>query len=343
MKRRLNLSLVLFVLASPAWADCTVDGATSDGGNVVNCDTDAPNPETIPIVGTANDDEITVGIGAGMDTAGNRAIDGAGGSDTIRVLGTNGPDDVIDNSDGTGQVIYTSAPGEAVVIEVRGTTLLGNDKGVDVSATGGSTIIDVIDSTITTANQGVNLSAGSQADVVTIVRSTITSTGSRDAVETYGGNDIVTITDSTLTSGSNDEALELGGDDDQVTIVRSTLVASGADAVDGEAGNDIVRIGDEVDLTGLLSGGPDFDELVFQQTVSASDCATLEAELALLDPAGDSITIDGYFFQWEDFEVLTADFACPSVLEVPATSTAGRVGLAALLALLALWVIAHRR
>ena len=134
------------------------------------------------------------------------------------------------------------------------------------------------------------------------------------------------------------------GQDDDFSFVDGFLLDTppGFPAVDLEAGDDEIFLGDGADLGGVLDGGLGDDELTFGQTLAPAACAAAIAELGASDPAAGSIVIAGILYEWVGFETLTPDFVCLAVTEVPALSWPGLLALALLLAGLGAGVLRTR-
>lgn len=110
--------------------------------------------------------------------------------------------------------------------------------------------------------------------------------------------------------------------DDTITNNASGNIRGGTFGMNGLSGNDTlinygsVRGGiqgwwgdDTVILyggtvQGLISGGEDFDTLIFAQTVTASEYARISEALATADPNNGQITINRVTYRWAYFELI---------------------------------------
>jgi|GEM_PF-5850220 len=118
-----------------------------------------------------------------------------------------------------------------------------------------------------------------------------------DDIEGDDGNDII------INNGVVNDDLR-GGDGNDVIINNGVV----NDDILGGDGNDTVIISGGVN--GLIDGGNGFDILEFEASVCyGSGGSFVENFLSIsnLDPASDSVTLDGHTYTWVEFEVLITD------------------------------------
>ncbi len=115
-----------------------------------------------------------------------------------------------------------------------------------------------------------------------------------DASRLPGGGDDRIINNGTVRGNINGN----GGDD---TIVVNGRVSGD---VNGGTGNDEVILHNDADVKGLLNGGPDYDTLHFAQEVDEVEYVRIAQIFDDLDPARDSLTVNGREFDWVQFERL---------------------------------------
>lgn len=307
---------------TPSHADCAVTGSTGSGGQVVVC----TGPDTDGYDGTANGDDVTVQPGATVtDAADDDAIAVGAGADIITVNGgtvTAVNNDALSGGDGVDTITVHAgsldAEEDAIdgdaqddIITVNGGTLHGDEQAVD-GGDGSDTI--TINGGILTSTDDEVVKGGAGNDIVSITGGSLT-TPNEDVIDTDEGNDVVSIANATLTTLDEPDhvAVQLDIGNDQLTL-----------------GNGAVIVGNE---DGLLDGGDGTDTLVFAMTVPQSDLAAVQAAIAAASPAGDSITINGLTYTWEDFETLVDQVEAElSVTGIPALGLPGMVLLALILA-----------
>jgi hypothetical protein len=312
---------VAVVPAVPLLADCAVTGATGSGGQVVVCtasDTDGYD-------GTANGDEITIQPGATVtDPADDDAIIGNAGEDVITMNGgtvTAAMNDALAGGDGNDVITVHAGnldgeedavdgdPGDDV-LTVNGGVLVADEQCVDGGD--GDDTININGGTLTCDDEVLKGEAG--AENITITGGSLTSTG-EDVIDTDEGDDVVSIRNATLTT--QDEpghvAINLDSGDDQLTLGDGAVIQ----------GN----------VEGLIEGGDDTDTLIFAMTVPEGDLAAVQAAIAAANPAGDSLTINGETYTWQNFESLVdqVEAQSPGAPEIPALGVPGLVLLALLL------------
>jgi hypothetical protein len=264
-------------MAAPAFADCP-DGDGS--ANTLTCtDYDANN-----WTGGAGDDTMTQEDTSYVE----RAVSGGTGDDTIVINGE------INENSAFGDAVYgdgviggAGAPGGDDTITINGDVegdVLGDGMLNVVGSAGGDDIIIV----------GVNGA----------IDNNVTGDGILSWGDNSGGDDTIIIygyvDDNVLGDGTISNYGESVGGNDLIIIygeVEDDVLADGVYGDEGSFGGDDVVV---VTGTGIVGGyidggdGTDTLKLIFIP----------QALLAPLDPEDDSITYDGKYFEWYDFESL---------------------------------------
>jgi hypothetical protein len=205
----------------------------------------------------------------------------------------------------TGSGIGIDTKGEGDAINNGTITMLG-EWATGIRATGGG---NVINNGVVNVPQGDGIKSGNGSHLI-VNNGTITA--GDNAIWGNQGDDTF------INNGIINGRVFLGLDDDTVTnngIVNGTVsLSSGNDTVTNNgtvngainlgAGNDTMTVRGVV--TGTMDGGADWDTLIFDMTVegTSSDLNALAREMAAANPAGGSITINGYTFTWVNFESL---------------------------------------
>jgi hypothetical protein len=176
-----------------------------------------------------------------------------------------------------GGKILTSGTGANGIRELS-TGAVTNDGTIIVTGAGSVGIYEEVDGDVTnngsvTAATGIAINTAVGVDDDTVTNNGVV-TGGIAAIQTGSGNDTV------INNGSINGTVNLGTGDDTM-IVRGVV-------------------------TGTMDGGADWDTLIFEMTVegTSSDLDALAREMAAANPAGGSITINGYTFTWLNFESL---------------------------------------
>ena len=148
---------------------------------------------------------------------------------------------------------------------------------------------------------------------------------------------------STVTSLQSD-AIETSNQDDMVTITNSIITPGpGSFAVDLGNGNDMLTLNNGADLRGGIDCRDDIDTVVFAMAVPTNQIAEITAEIDSKSPAGDSISINGLFYQWQDCEELVAELEGGFITPVPTLSEWGLISMAGLLGIVGFMVVRRRQ
>ena len=308
-------AILVFAANMSALAVCVVSAA-----NTFTCNTNPPNPDLTGIQQNGNNNNLTINMltGSQIDTT---------------AASTN----AIDVGDGDNQFTLNNA----VVMAL-------DDNGIHTD--GGNNIFNIIDSEVRCDDDCIDL-GGDGNNNISLLRSRVVSIDN-NGIDTTDGNDIVLAVDSEVLAGPqccNNFGIQLRGGEDQATIIN-TRVAGFIDmgtpfAIRMGAQNDIVTLGTGAQIDGLIDCAEDFDTIVFAMDVPEESLAAISDELALKNPAGDSITINGLFYQWEFCEELVNELVGvkPPVANVPTLSEWGLIAMAGILGLAGLMVMRRRK
>ena len=290
--------------------------------NTFTCDTTDPNPDPVGIQELGNNANLNISVlpGAGIDTT---------------ILGMD--DDGIETGNGVNE------------ISVDGGSIIGEDNGIKAGQdTDRVTINNAVLHSLT--NDTIDLNDGN--DVLEIVDSIITAVTS-NLVRLDDDDDIAHVTGSelrVLTADGNDTGFNAGGGNDNV-FIEETIIQGGTTlnplpkAIDLGRENDVLTLGNGVVLKGLVTGNVEtigfidcndgFDTIVFAMDVPPEQLNRLSNEIALADPSGDSITINGLFYQWQDCELLVNELNPVRVTRpIPTLSEWGLIAMAGILGLI---------
>lgn len=317
--------MVLSGLHQPVFAAC------SGGPTVFICDTADPNPDPVGIQELGNDANLNISVlpGAGIDT-------------TILAM----DDDGIETGNGMNEV------------SVDGGSIVGEDNGIKTGQnTDRVTIKNAVLHSLT--NDTIDLNDGN--DVLEIVDSVITAVTS-NLVRLDDDDDTAHVKGSelrVLTADGNDTGFNAGDGNDNV-FIEDTIIQAGTTlnplpkAIDLGRENDTLTLGNEVVLKGLVSGNVEtigfidcndgFDTIVFAMDVPPEQLNRLSNEIALAAPSGDSITINGLFYQWQDCELLVNELQGVRVTRpIPTLSQWGLIVMAGVLGLVGMLFYKRRR
>lgn len=305
---------VSFVYSQITFAACV------GGPTVFTCNTDPPNPDPDGVQQAGNNADLTVNVlpGAAIDTF-------LGGMD----------DEAIELGDGSN------------VITIDQATVSGEDDGV--TAGDGGNLINVTDSTITCDQDCISTRDGQ--DNINITRSRVESIDD-DGIDTGRGDDVLIVIDSQILAGPaccNNFGITMNDGDDQITIINSrvagfTMIDPIPSAIIMGDDNDTVTLGTGAQIDGLIRCGDGFDTIVFAMDVFEGAVALISSQIASKNPAGDSITINGLFYIWEDCELLVSELVGVRDLRpIPTLSEWGLITTAALLGLIGFMVIRRRK
>ncbi|MCH7519976.1 MAG: IPTL-CTERM sorting domain-containing protein [Candidatus Dadabacteria bacterium] len=188
-----------------------------------------------------------------------------------------------------------------------------------------------------------------------------------DAIKTSNGSDNITITGGDLRASDNGistgnggdnimvedslisgicEAIRTGNDGDTITVINSTIISSGCEAVNLGNDDDTLTLGTGANIVGLIRCGNNFDTLIFTMAVPDEDLAFLSLKISSLNPAGDSIAINGLFYIWEDCELLVNEIVGGGfrmIRPIPTLSEWGLIAMAGILGIVGFMVLRRRK
>lgn len=307
---RYRLSLIfLFVIttmiASHAHGECV-----ESPSNTFTCDASLPNPDLTGVQQADNDANLT-----------------------IRML--------------TESIIDTTVLGEPGIqvgdgdnlITMDGAVLLSpNNHGLQTGT--GDNEIKLTDSRIECEDDCLDLGGGQ--DTIEIVRSTIVSNDNNAIDGRDGPGKNIQVRQSALRAiGSGDNfGIWVRDGDDRITlsdsVVQGNRTMGDATAIIMGAGDDVLTIGDRVEIIGKIlcgdrSSGPEAGTIVFQMGVPAEELADINQQIENADPLGDVITINGFSYEWQDCSSLVAELSISNPLKVPSTGIYGLFVLALLM------------
>jgi hypothetical protein len=308
-------AILVFAANKSALAVCVQSPVTT-----FTCNTNPPNPDLTGIQQSGNNNNLTINMLAGSQ------IDTTAASTKA-----------IDVGDGNNQFTLNNA----VVMAL-------DDNGIE--AGGGNNIFNIVDSEVRCDDDCIDL-GGSGNNNISLLRSKVESIDN-NGIDTGNGVDIVMAVDSEILAGPqccNNFGIQLRGGEDQATIIN-TRVAGFIDmgtpfAIRMGAQNDIVTLGTGAQIDGLIDCAEDFDTIVFAMDVPEESLAAISGELALKNPAGDSITINGLFYQWEFCEELANELVGvrPPVANVPTLTEWGLIAMSGLMGIVGFIVMRRRK
>lgn len=308
-------TILVFAANKSALAVCVLSAA-----NTFTCNTNPPNPDLTGIQQSGNNNNLTINMltGSQIDTtaASTKAID----------LG-----------DGNNQFTLNNAVVTAL-----------DDDGIEAGS--GNNIFNINESEVRCDDDCMNLVNDGNNDI-SLFRSKVVSIDN-NAIDTTNGVDIIMAVDSEVLAGPqccNNFGITLRGGEDQATIINTRVagfINMGTPfAIRMGEQNDIVTLGTGAQIDGLIDCGEDFDTIVFAMDVPEESLAAISDELALKNPAGDSITINGLFYEWEFCEELVNELVeiRPPVSNVPTLSEWGLTAMAGILGLAGFMVMRRRK
>ncbi len=308
---KLITATIIAVAISFAYTELTQAVCVEGPADTFTCNTDPPNPDLGGVQASiANDVTVNVLPDAEINTQGQ-----PGNLDAIRT--GNGSDD----------------------ITITGGAVRAEDVGVN-SGNNNDTV-KVVDSIVSALERAID--PGNGADTVMVEDSEITC-DEEDCIHTGNGEDVVMVNGS-LVTGLSGDGIETANQDDQVTISDSIITGDvGFFAVDLGNGDDTLTIGTGAVLNNGIDCRDDFDTLIFAMEVPEEAVAFISSELAGKDPAGDSITINNIFYQWQECEVIVSQLVgVPNVRPIPTLSEWGLIAMAGVLGFAGLLVVRRRQ
>ena len=333
MRKLLGLTLVIttVLIFSFAYVDraqaqgCVVTGGTPDGGEVVVCD----GADNDGLTTTDQADEVTVEPGADLTRAGNDVIRTEDGNDFVEINGgmiTGPPTDdenCIDLGSGVNELIMrdgTLRCGQGI------RCLSGSTCKITIE---GGTIEGI--SQVGTGDEAIQTDDGD--DEIYIRGGFLTATDG--VIEPINGNDTIIITGGYLKQlDDSNSAVQGNRGNDLISVSNATidgLLATSENAINAGSEDDTVRLGTGAVILGDITGGPDFDTLVFEMGVTETVIPSLCSQLLAADPSEGEITINGLTYQWEQFEVILCELVPAEPRPIPTLSQWGMIVMAGLI------------
>ena len=325
----------IFAYQQYSLAACNTTGMTAGGGDVVVCDTTAPNPETTGVsTDPANPSEVTVQDGAGINTNTGNAITTGNDRDLINISGSQGPDDIIRSGDTT--AINTNSGDDEVNIDGK---LVRSEMFNAINLSNGNDLLNITNSTVEAPDgSGFGLSNGH--DIVNVDGSTITSFFSPNL---SNGDDTVTLTNSVFTTTSPSPGIDLGIGNDSITVENTIINGGPGDrSIQAASNDDTITLKNGADLRGRIDCASGFDTMIFEIGVPEEAVGFISSQILSSNPASGSITINGLFYEWVNCELLVPQLnGVPVVRPIPTLSQWGLIAMAGILGIVG--IIAVRR
>jgi len=373
--------LILFISSIYASANCFVSGVIPGQGNIVVCDNNPPNPDLngvqVGVESTNNNDEITIEPGATINAVVGNAVNAGLGADLITVdlgagniignvssLITEGSNNTmvvhggnltngIRFNDGSGNSVeFDNATINAVILNgiffgngsgnsasIHSGNINGDNNGIFFD-NGDNNSVEFRNATITAGNNGIFFNNGANRSLV-FHSGTINADG--HAIFFNNGDSTVHINGGTLIPNFG-EAIETNDGEDSIVLSGGNFNPGNTGQTIGTgAANDTVRIERVTSFSGLIDGEEgDGDTLIFAQRILSNDeCNMLREQIASLNPADDSITINGILFTWINFEIIEEELRCSD--SVPTMTEWGFIVLVMALGIVGFMVIRRRK
>jgi IPTL-CTERM motif len=338
-----------------------------------------PNGVQVGVESTNNNDEITVETGASINNAAGRAISTGLGADLITVypgtgnikgsganisLGTEGSNNtmVVHGGNLSNGILFEDGSGNSVefgnatINAVFGNGIVfGNGSGNSATIhsgiingdnngiffnNGDNNSVEFSNATITAGNNGIFFNNGANRSLV-FHSGTINS--DNNAIFFNNGDSTVHINGGTLIPDFGAAISTNDGEDGIVLRGGNINPGNAGQTIITGAANDTVRIERVSSFSGLIDGEEgDGDTLIFAQAIPDSEeCSALREQIASLNPADDSITIDGILFTWINFEIIEEELRCPD--SIPTMTEWGFIVLVVALGIFGLLAIKRRK
>lgn len=225
------------------------------------------------------------------------------------VTGTTGSGGEIVMCTGSDTDGYDGTPnGDDITVPVGATVDHPTSDTIDL--VGGDDVMLISGGTITSGSDAVETGSGN--DTVTMTSGSVT--GDSDGFRLQGGDDSIIVTGGIIT-GTADQGIQTGPGNDYISISNATVTGDGA--LEGESDNDIIELGDNAVVNGLIDGGSETDILRFSMAVAPGDLSSVQSALASANPASGSITINGLTYTWIDFESIEDNVRGSAATSVP--------------------------
>jgi len=147
----------------------------------------------------------------------------------------------------------------------------------------------------------------------------------------------------------NNFGITMNDGDDQITIINSrvagfTMIDPIPSAIIMGDDNDTVTLGTGAQIDGLIRCEEGFDTIIFAMDVFEGAVAAITAQILGKNPAGDSITINNLFYEWEDCELLVSELVGVRDLRpIPTLSQWGLIAMAGILGIVGFMVMRRRK
>lgn len=291
MKKITHVFLALFITlamlaAGPVVtvrADCTENAATDpDEWTCSGADADGMTVDNL-------DDVVTVDPAASVTNM-------AGDTSTMDIM-----DGALTNN---GNIFNTEDGG--IAIFSLGSSDITNNGQVEANGNGGASILaltgDVVNDGSITAN-GVAGTGVFTIDGDVVNNDTISAGGELGTgVWADSGNNTVTNNGNIFATGSDGIAIVTGAGSDTVTLNSGSTTSGDTTAICTCDGDDTVTINEGSTINGIIDGGADNDTLEFGFFTQS------ELDLLNLLASGGSLTYNGQYYEWINFEQLLGMF-----------------------------------
>lgn len=140
----------------------------------------------------------------------------------------------------------------------------------------------------------------------------------------------------------DDEILGTSGNDVILGFAGNDILEGngGTDSICGGPDNDRITVRNNQRFNDPINGGSgDSDILVFNFKQPSNEVRVFCGSLEQFDPEGDSITLDGIFYEWLNFE----EIRCGPDINIPTLSQWGLIAMAGVLGLVGFMVIKRRK
>lgn len=327
----ISLFVLTFLSSQNSYAQgCPVVGSTPGGGEVVECN----GVEVNGVFTTDQNDEVTINPGSDITSPVEDVIDTFAGNDVVRMFGG-----TVSGDSSTSECIELGL-GRNEFYMFDGQLLC--EHGVRSASDADSTKIVIEDGLIEAEDECLN--PGNSPDEIYISGGILNC--DHAIIQTRDGDDIVVITGGILTQTTDeDQGVETGEDNDMISVSHAIVdgsIAKDRHAIDGGADDDTVKLGTGAEILGLSTGNEGFDTLVFEMGVTETSIPSLCSQILAMDPEEGEITINGLFYEWEDFEVILCELVPSEPRPIPTLSQWGMIAMAGVLGLVGFMVIRRR-
>lgn len=301
-----------------------------------NCNTNPPNPDLNGVQEGSSSNDIIVNMlpGSAIDTTTDPGADLTGID-----LGTGRLTVTVDNAQISAQDYCienatNNNGGQITLMNAHLTSVTNNC--ISLNSPVAPYIVDITDSDISTIDDTI-IRTGSGDDVYNVRNSEIkvfTAAGNDLAILTTSGDDRVTLENTLLVGGNSTgivtTAIGLGDDDDILTIGNGVRLRG-------------LRPGGEESF-GIINCGNGTDTIIFAMDVPEQRLNRISDEIALADPADDTLIINGLRYSWIDCEILINELnGVQFTRPIPTVSQWGLIAMAGVLGIIGLIAIRRRK